>query len=68
VFVSSYILYNILQTKLLDVIICANKINEFHEYLYRERDTKFEFLWKSTNVVAQPAGIKRLKYNMVDSV
>ena len=68
VFVSSYILYNILQTKLLDVIICANKINEFDEYLHRERDTHFEFLWKSTNILAQPTGIKTLKCNMVDSV
>jgi len=54
--------------KTLDVIFCANKINEFHEYFNRERDTEFEFLWKYTNVLAQPTGIKRLICNMVDSV
>jgi len=50
------------------VIFCANKINEFDEYLHRERDTQFEFLWKSTNILAQLTGIKTLKCNMVDSV
>ena len=68
VFVSSYILYNVLQTKPLDVIFCATKINEFQEYLHRERDTGFELLWKSSNDLAQPREIKRLKCNMVDSV
>ena len=40
----------------------------FMNILYRERDTQFEFLWKSTNVLAQPTGIKTLKCNMADSV
>ena len=46
VIASSYILYHVLQTKPLDVISCATKINEFHEYLRHERDTEFELLWK----------------------
>jgi len=57
-----------LQTKPLDVIFCSTKINEFHEYLHRERDTQFELLWNTSNDLAQPREIKRLKCNMVDSV
>ena len=68
VFASSYILYNLLQTKPLDVIFCSTKINEFHEYLHRERDTQFELLSNTSNDLAQPRKIKRLKCNMVDSV
>jgi hypothetical protein len=68
VFASSDILYNVLQTKPLDVIFCATKINEFQEYLRRERDTGFQLLWTSSNDLAQPREIKRLKCNMVDSV
>lgn len=68
VFVSSDILDNILQTRSLDVIFCATKIKEFQEYLNRERDIGFQRLWKSSNDLAQPREIKRLKYNTVDSV
>ena len=67
-FASSYILCNVLQTKPLDVIFCATEINELHEYLHHERDREFELLWKSSNDLAQPREIKRLKCNMVDSV
>lgn len=68
VFASSDILYNVLQTDPQDVIFCATKVNEFQEYLHRERDTGFQLLWKSSNDLAQPREIKRLKCNLVDSV
>ena len=68
VFAFSDILYNVLQTKSLDVIFCATKINEFQEYLHRERDTGFQPLWKSSNDLAQPREIKRMKCSTVDSV
>lgn len=68
VFASADILYNILQTKPLDMNYCATKIKEFQEYLQCERDTGFQLLWKSSNDLAQPREIKRLKYNAVDSV
>ena len=68
VFASSNILYNLLLTNPLDVIFCASKINEFHEYLHRERDTQFQLLWNTSNDLAQPREIKRLKCNIVGSV
>ena len=68
VFASLDILYNVLQTKPLDVIFCATKIKEFQEYLHHERNTGFQLLWTSSNGLAQPREIKRLKCSLVDAV
>ena len=42
------VLYNVLQSKMYDVLYCADKIEEFLRDLQHERDHGFDGIWSST--------------------